>query len=93
MNTTELEKKLLINIAENQYQDGRDPEEMGPIWSNALDIGPMNIIGKQISGVASSLSKKGLVICDGEKEDSCIRLTKEGVTAYYEARKFFPKEG
>ena len=79
MNITELEKDVIIAIAENQYADTPD----SPVWSWAIDYHTKITRKKQISGVVSSLVKKGLVIsCVDYGTEGCVQLTMKGVEEY-----------
>jgi DNA-binding PadR family transcriptional regulator len=79
MNITELEKDVMIAIAENQYADSPDSE----IWSFAIDFHTKITKKEQISGVVSSLVKKGLAVCSSEHgNDDTVRLTTKGVKEY-----------
>ncbi len=80
---TELEFRLLQNIALNDFQDcnGSEPpsfEECTPVWSNCLDCGPNELRPRSISGLVTALSRKGLLRTDGE----CVSLTPDGFAAY-----------
>jgi hypothetical protein len=89
---TQLEAKLLRNIAENEYtaHNGRRPA--GPedfrtgdgVWSNCLNAphGPERIEPKSIPGILSSLIKKELAKSDNEY----VWLTREGFAAYLQSR-------
>ena len=83
---TELEKKLIRNIAENDYANG---EPDAAVWSDCLDCGPCSIPIKSIAGVASSLSKKGLAVSEGlgwdsgaQRDDRTIQLTAKGLAVW-----------
>ena len=82
MNLTELEKDVIVAIAESEYADS--PKDW--IWSWAIDYETKITRTGQISGVVSSLVKKGLAKCFGERKDSMIRLTDTGVKAYDEIK-------
>jgi hypothetical protein len=80
---TELELRLLQNIALNDFQscNGSEPpnfEACDPVWSNCLDCGPNDLRPRSIPGLVASLSKKGLIQTDGE----CVSLTRDGFAAY-----------
>jgi len=79
MNLTELEKDVIVAIAENQYANF--PNDW--IWSFAIDYDTKITKTEQISGVVSSLVKKELAECSGEGKDSVTRLTDTGVEAYH----------
>lgn len=80
MNLTEMEKDVIIALVTSDYADG--PGDA--VWS--WDIADNVKITKQnqISGIVSSLSKKGLVKSDcGELgKYSCTWLTEKGVEVY-----------
>lgn len=84
MNLTELEKDVIRAIAENQYADTPD----SPVWSFAISYHTKIAKKKQISGVVSSLVKKGLAIStekyDGK--DDTVQLTEDGVAEYYKIK-------
>jgi hypothetical protein len=84
---TELEAKLLRNIALNDYQplNGGEPKlfsQTSAVWSNCLDCGPETIAKKSIPGIVASLVKKGLVWTMDAGTDSTIALTEAGFNAY-----------
>ena len=74
MSLTELEKDVIKAIGGNQYAD----VPADPIWVFAVEYDTKIVTKKQISGVISSLSKKGLLVTDGET----VHLTPEGVIEY-----------
>ena len=78
MKLTDLETKMLQNIITNDF--GEEPYHV--IWANCWDCGKNGrfVDGKVASGIISSLSKKGLVLCQGDGEDATIELTKLGQT-------------
>lgn len=80
-NLTKLEAAYLKAIAENDFRVdwGREAVITTPIWawcpSDQLGL------GKRASGVAASLSKKGLVDCwtiDGDGPEHLIAMTAAG---------------
>jgi len=84
---TDLESKLVENTARNNFGDGV-PGAM--IWIESWDEGPHGafVDRKSISGVFSSLVKKGLIESEGRqwndadhRDDGCYRLTPAGVEA------------
>ena len=81
MNITKLEQELINTIAYNEYGDDiTDPKWF---WSVSDDFGHV----AQISGVVSSLKKKGLVDVDSQhsKYEHVIWLTDAGAElAVYE---------
>lgn len=81
MKTTKLEAIVLHHIAYNLFQpgNGRRPEKFSDtsaVWSNTItDSNSTEVIrDTSLPGVVSSLSRKGLVVSDGE----CTRLTEAG---------------
>ena len=80
---TELEIKMLENIAKNDYNNGA-PGQMCPIWANCLDCGPNSFSKSQIPGIVSSLSKKGLIYCSGYGSEAMVAMTDKGIAAYYD---------
>jgi len=77
MNITKLEKDVIMIIAENEYND--TPEEQ--VWTFVINDFT-SLTGKQVSGVVSSLTKKGLVSSIDSGNDSTIWLTKYGLKEY-----------
>jgi hypothetical protein len=75
---TELEKKVMINIAESEYINVKSLDELVnyPTWSFVATDET-----KQLAGALGSLVKKGLVKCslDNGKDDETCWLTMEGV--------------
>jgi hypothetical protein len=57
-------------------------------WSETIDsngaIHGEKVTGKKISGVVSSLRKKGFISCNGRGADSTVNVTREGWKAYQE---------
>jgi hypothetical protein len=82
MSLTGNEKKMLDNIARNDFNG--NPDE--PVWSNCLDDGPHGefVPRSSFGGIVSSLRKKGLVECDNGWQDSegTVCLTAKGVEAW-----------
>lgn len=78
MNTTieltQLEKEVLIGINNSEYSDALG----SPIWSWSIECASAGT--KQISGVVSSLSKKGLTISQGSGKDQTVMLTPLGIS-------------
>jgi hypothetical protein len=81
---TDKEGKVLKAVLTNDFtmSNGRVPEKYdGPdwIWSDCINDTrfPSGIEGKTLSGVVSSLCRKGLLKSDGE----CVALTEAGFTA------------
>jgi hypothetical protein len=92
MKTTELEAKTLVNIAQNLLSslNGAIPQTfedtMHGCWTDCVGSdGPYELSGKQLSGIFSSLTKKGLIISDSGSEGA-TELTEAGFTAYQEAK-------
>ena len=78
MNITELEKQILINIKNSEYQDG-SPLCNSWVWSFSVT----NEI-KSLCGALGSCVKKGLAQCyvdkdDRDKNDETCSLTQLGV--------------
>jgi predicted MarR family transcription regulator len=70
---TELEKQVLEGINNSDYGD-----ELGDsIWQGSENCAISGT--KQISGVYSSLSKKGLIGTDQDGKESTVWLTKAGI--------------
>ena len=64
---TDLEAMVLNQIREACNEYG------GEAWAYCIqDYGSIN--GKQLSGAISSLSQKGLIVCEGVGKDSIIRI-------------------
>jgi DNA-binding MarR family transcriptional regulator len=82
MNITEKEQAVLLAIISNDYQnyDISDVNLINtPTWTFVCE--DSGIKGKELSGVISSLNKKGLVVSDLDKsrlEDSTIYITEKG---------------
>jgi len=68
------------------YDDAVQGEE---IWANTIDDNGAKhgeiVIGKEISGVVSSLNRKGYVVSSGSGRDASVMVTEEGWKAYQEA--------
>lgn len=81
---TALEAAILRNIAENNFQDGAAPEEMGEVWTFAIfdGNGPVEIDPKQGRGALTSCQNKGLVRVEGKGDDAIAYLTEHGFGAY-----------
>lgn len=74
---TELEIDVLDGIYRSDYNDGGTTAD---IW--AWSINARKATTKQLSGVVSSLSKKGIVVTDGDgtrDNDFTIRVTELGI--------------
>ncbi|MCZ6868066.1 MAG: hypothetical protein O7G84_01020 [Gammaproteobacteria bacterium] len=81
---TENEAAYLVGIIESDYAEGQDIMTgdadliVGtPVW----DWSPAEGFGKSAGGIASSLSKKGLVHCEGSGEEATISMTLKGLEA------------
>lgn len=91
MKLTDLETKMLRNIALNDYApgNGAEPEtfaDTGGVWSNCLDCGPDVVTPKSRPGVIASLVKKGLIWQEGKGSEAVIALTRKGYDAYAATR-------
>lgn len=75
MNTTELENKVLVSMLHNHYGD-----EGSAVWAWAHNDStkPHGLPKATVSGVISSLCKKGLMWSNEDGRDSTIGLTDEG---------------
>lgn len=84
MNLTELEKDVIVAIAENQYAD--NPES--PVWSWAIVYDTKVVTKINVSGVVSSLVKKELVKTYPafQHYDDVVQLTKSGVEQYHKIK-------
>ena len=82
MNLTVLEKDVMRAIGENQYSDYPG----APVWSFAIEYHTVFTNKHQISGVVSSLIKKGIVVSEGDGKDSVVCLTKQGILEYEEIK-------
>lgn len=71
---TELERDVIKNgFGNNEFEDDGDA-----VWSWSIQPNCKLVTEKQISGVISSLVKKGLAISYGDGEDSVVELTNPG---------------
>ena len=70
------EVRVLRALRTNFYGD----EGEYATWANCVNDAnePSGLTGKTLSGVIASLSKKGLVDCEGAGRDATICLTDEG---------------
>lgn len=77
---TEMEKDVIIGIANNEFSD--KPGDW--VWSYSIHFNLKITTQAQLSGVISSLIKKGLVQHDdtGERYGDCVALTKDGIESY-----------
>ena len=80
MNLTEMEKDVIIGIANNEFSN--EPGDW--VWSYSVHFNLKITSQTQLPGVISSLIKKGLVAHDntGDELGDCLALTKDGVAAY-----------
>jgi len=90
MNITELEKQIIINIAENLYTplNGCEPDETrdATCWTDCVGSdGPYQLEGKVLSGGFSSLTKKGLIWSESGRE-GITGLTDFGLKVYKEIK-------
>jgi predicted transcriptional regulator len=77
---TELEKDVIVAITENEYSDVPG----NPVWSWSVADNCKITHKDQVSGVVSSLVKKGLVECyDDRGKDSTVHLTDAGIKVYH----------
>jgi hypothetical protein len=99
MEITELESKFLENAVTNDFNDfGNSPETIGnKIWIDCWDSGDHGAFcsKQQVSGVFSSLVKKGLIETDGTtvvdgREEGAFWITQTGWDAI---RWWPPREG
>ena len=83
MRITENEKKMIVNIAENNFGDG-------PVWSDSLHEGPYGefVARTSFPGIVSSLVKKGLAGTWGTGRESQVALTNNGYGEYNKIRGF-----
>lgn len=89
MNLTELEKDVIVAITENEYSDAPG----NPVWSWSVTDNCKTTHKDQVSGVVSSLVKKGLAECYNDRgKDSTIHLTNAGVRAYHRIKKISKEE-
>ena len=100
MNLTQKEIYIIEAIVSNTYcfNNGKLPsallsydEAVGgeEVWADTIeDNGAEHgevVRGKEISGVVSSLNKKGFVISGGRGKDAGVMVTKKGWCAYQKA--------
>jgi len=85
VNVTEKEADVIVNIAENNYNDW---PLTNSVWSFAIcSDGPREIPKDSVAGRVSSLTKKGLADSQKDREGDTTWLTDLGVQAYYEIKK------
>jgi len=72
---TKNEQSVMLAIADNFFQNG-DTSYRSAVWSDSINDShsPSAITGKALSGVVSSLSKKGLL----GTNDEIVWLTEQG---------------
>jgi hypothetical protein len=93
MNITDLERLVLNSIALNDFRTDRD-DLAAPIWADCIDNSPIAECptGRSLSGVVSSLVKKGLVGHErsydpgrlSNTDDSTVWLTAAGIELIYD---------
>ena len=82
---TTLEADVILNgIAKSDFFGD---STNAPVWSEVIIDTCEETTISQISGVVSSLSKKGLLIQSGSGKDASVKLTAEGYYYYYRATK------
>lgn len=72
---TELERDVLEAITKSDYYT----QPGSSVWSWSIVDHCRLATKKNIKGVVSSLSKKGLVKCQGAGEDSEVQITTKGL--------------
>ena len=76
---TELEKDVILAIVNSEYSDSPG----SPIWSWSVADNTKITNINQVSGVISSLVKKGLVISsEYDIKDNTVELTSNGIEEY-----------
>lgn len=81
---TDLEKDVINAVANNEYSN-----ELGDwIWSFSIHYGCKLAKRGQISGIVSSLVKKGILLHDEltDEVDDTVKLTESGILAYNEIK-------
>ena len=85
---TELERKFLENAVTNDFTYGREGNVDHQIWIDCWDCGKHGAFcdKRQVSGLFSSLSQKGLIVTSGSyqsagKEEGTYWITQEGYDA------------
>lgn len=83
---TALEAEALEGCYRSDYYSGSGRPQ---VWSwSVTDAccgrGPGRATARQMSGIISSLVKKGLVTCDGDGEDASITVTEKGHRVAFE---------
>ena len=90
-NLTNLEIAVLEAIVNNEYQNDPGTENTINYWIWYINHGDVkgSMTERQVSGVVSSLSKKGLVYTQIEKrqKDNTICINAKGWAALQEAKK------
>lgn len=79
---TELELLALRAIDNSEYGEYLDDAIWA--WSIADHINA-SVSKRQIPGIVSSLSQKGLVVCNGDGKEGAVQMTDRGVAAYVSA--------
>ena len=74
---TEKEQAYLKAVAYCEYHNGETGEDAIDVYTWADSIGNGDF-GTSAGGIASSLSKKGLVKCTDDGHDDLIAVTREG---------------
>ena len=82
---TPLEADVILNgIAKSDFFGD---STNAPVWSEVIIDTCEQTTISQLSGVVSSLSKKGLLVQSGSGKDASVKLTAEGYSYYYRATK------
>ena len=82
---TPLEADVILNgIAKSDFFGD---STNGTVWSEVIIDNCEQTTISQLSGVVSSLSKKGLLVQSGSGKDASVKLTAEGYSYYYRATK------
>ena len=83
INLTKYEKDVIVAIAENAYSNVPGDE----IWSFAIADQTKIVKKREVSGVVSSLVKKGLAESRGNDKERTVWLTPEGIAVYHNIKK------
>ena len=79
---TDKELNVLMGIYTSEYQDGEEDTPLHWIWSFSVAYN-CDYKGKILSGIMSSLSKKGLIVSEDnmtkDNDDPCCALTALGL--------------
>ena len=82
---TPLEADVILNgIAKSDFFGD---STNATVWSEVIIDNCEQTTISQLSGVVSSLSKKGLLVQSGSGKDASVKLTAEGYSYYYRATK------